>query len=864
MGGVKSQGRQLNRPEGGEWKKAMCRQCGNKVWCTLEVLVKDGIIVKVQGDPENPISQGRVCARGSAMIMNVYNPYRVKSPLKRTNPKKGFDEDPGWVEISWDEALSIVAERLREIRAKDPRRFAHIWGFPGYAWVVQDEAFLPAFGTPNQLRSHGCLCPVHFGAAMVQGSFLDKQDVEYCNYLLTIGGTLGPNIGSAHNTRALARARERGMRLVVVDPRCSPEASMADEWVPIRPGTDLAFSLAMLNVMINEIGVFDEVFLKRRTNAVYLIAEDGFYLKDTVSGKPLVWDPVDGRAKAFDDPMIKDFALTGTYYVDGRKGTTAFDLVRQAVRGYTPEWAEEITTVPASTIRRIAREFVDAAKIGATITLDDFEFPYRPVAIKSERGALAKKGGGYQHLAAKMIAELVGALDVPGSYLASEFGPTLSPGPDGVVEPKSEARIRPFEYLGSLDMREFYPHRHTSPYLAWRAILDPQKYGIDYEVDALMVYAANPIMSNVNPDEVIAALHKIPFVVTISLIFDEMTDFADIVLPESAMPERYAMLRFGHHIVQAADDPMLRVQGVLVQKPIIKPLYNTRQGDDIYLEIADRVGFVYGPGGLNDHLNRTLELTGRYQLELDRRYAVPEIIDKVLRCHFGDDHGLDYFDHHAVYAPMVSKKEAYKYYLNPPGTTRHPFYFERLLFSGQQLKKALAEHGLTIPGQDMEEVWKSYEPIPRWIERPDWHARETHDLIAIVWSTPQHRMDSADQYGNAWVNELCAYSDPYELFILMNPTTAERKGLRDGDEVVVEAWHGGKTRGRLKLTELMHPDAVGFPSKHGYYSSHRNPVMRQGPHFNCLLTGQESAIDPVSCGVDLSPRVRVYRVGEVS
>ncbi len=153
----------------GEWKKVMCRLCGIKVWCTAQMYVEDGVILTVEGDPENPMNEGRLCARGQSAIMNVYNPYRVTAPMKRTNPKKGLDEDPGWVEISWDEALDTVAAKMSEARTTDPRRFAHMFGFGGYGWIVTDGAFMPAFGSQNELRSHGHLCPVHFGAGMVQG-----------------------------------------------------------------------------------------------------------------------------------------------------------------------------------------------------------------------------------------------------------------------------------------------------------------------------------------------------------------------------------------------------------------------------------------------------------------------------------------------------------------------------------------------------------------------------------------------------------------------------------------------------------------------------------------------------------------------
>ncbi len=857
---------QTEAPRGG-WKKVMCRLCGIKVWCTAQMYVEDGVILKVEGDPENPMNEGRLCARGQSAIMNVYNPYRVKAPMKRTNPKKGLDEDPGWVEISWDEALDTVAAKILECREKDPRRFAHMFGFGGYGWIVTDGAFMPAVGSPNELRSHGHLCPVHFGAGMVQGTFLDKQDVEYCEYFLAVGGSLGPNIGSTHSMRATAKALERGMKLVVVDPRCSPEATLAHEWVPIRPGTDLAFTLAMLHVMLHEHRVWDVEFLKRRTNAVYLIAENGHYLTDPATGKPLVWDKAAGRATPFDDPAVREYALHGTYQVAGpsgggalAKGTTAFDLVGAHMLEYTPEWAEKVTAVPAATIRRLAREFADHARIGETITIDGFEFPFRPVVIKSERGALSNKAGAYQHLAAKMVAALVGALDVPGSYLASDAGPSLAPGPDGVVAPKAEAAGCDWSFPPSIDLKEFYPHRHTSPFLAWKAILHPEKYGIDYEIDALVTYAANPIMGSVNPDEAIEAFKRIPFIATIPLVYDEMSQFADILLPESVIVERHALLEFGHHVVQAADEAMLRVKGVLVQKPVIPPVYDTRQADDIYIELAERVGILHGPGGLNDRLNDQLDLTGEYALDLDATYTTPEIMDRILRCRYGHDHDLDWFDDHAVYPKMLSPKEAYNFYYHPWGATRYPIYFERLQASGERLKRHLQEVGLdTVPGQDPVDVWLHYQPLPRWCPRPDEGAAAEFDLLAINWSTPQWRMSAGDQVGNVWVQEFVEVNDPYEYRILINSATARAKGFSNEDEVIVEAWHGGRTRGRLKLTELIFPEALGFPSNHGFKSRGRNPITHRGPHYNELLTGDERAIDPVSAGIDRAPRVRIYR-----
>lgn len=845
-----------------ETRITACRMCGNKAWCTLIVEIKDGVVVGIEGDPSNPMSQGKLCSRGQAAIFNLYNPYRVKAPMKRTNPLKGLDQDPGWVEISWEEALTTVAERLRKIRAENPHKLAHMWGFGGDWWIVQHEAFLPAFGTPNLLRSHGVLCPVHYGCSLVQGTMLDKQDVEYCEYLITIGGSLGPNLGSSHTTRALSKAHERGMKLVVVDPRCSQEASMAEEWIPIRPGTDLAFALALLNTLLNEIGIYDERFLKRRTNAVYLIGDDGYYATDSVTGKPMIWDPVESKAKTFDDPSIIDFALEGRYQVSGRAFSTAFSLVKEAMRAYSPEWAETITTVPAGTIRRIAKEFVEAARIGETITLDGTEFPFRPAIVKGERGSLGKYGGAYQHLVHKMINMVVGSLDVPGGDQGSETGPVLSPGPDGVVTPKKEAIPVPFSYPPNIDLAQYYPNRHSLPHVAWRAVLDPEGYGIPYDLEALMIYGGNPVTNSANPKEAIAALSKIPFVVTIAYTYDEAAELSDILLPEPALLERYGIQEVGTgHFVQAQDANMLQITGVLARVPIMPIQFNTRQADDIYLELAERVGFLYGEGGLNDHLNRFWKLHSPYDLDLDKRYSTAEILDRVLKSKFEIENGIEYFKDNGLYFKMRSKAESYNYFYLPEGTTRYAFYFEHLLRTGDTLKRNLSERNLTIPGQDMAKVWQFYQPIPQWVGRPDEVADSRYDLIAMNWSTPQFRMHTSDQTSNPILNEVAAETDPYQFVILMNRETAATKGLQDGDEVIVEAYWGGVTQGKLKVSSLLHPDALGVPGSHGFKFLHHNPATKRGPHFNSILNSAEGSFDPLHGGIDRNPRVRVYRVG---
>ena len=195
-------------------------------------------------------------------------------------------------------------------------------------------------GTPNHIDSHGPLCAIHYASNLVHGAQPEQiADLQYCRYLIAIGRTVGPNSGSTHSTRRFLNAIERGLKLVVIDPRCSVEASKAYRWIPIRPGTELAFALAMVHVILYELKRFDEGFVKNRTNGPYLIGPDGLYYRDPETSKPMVWDLSDQRAKVFSDQTVRDPALEGKFRVHDQDVKPAFSFIREGMKSYTPEWA---------------------------------------------------------------------------------------------------------------------------------------------------------------------------------------------------------------------------------------------------------------------------------------------------------------------------------------------------------------------------------------------------------------------------------------------------------------------------------------------------------------------------------------------
>ena len=556
----------------------------------------DGVVVKVEGDPTSPVSQGMLCGRGNGAIMNLYNPYRVKTPLKRTNPEKGLEIDPKWMEISWDEALNTCADKLKACRAKDPRGLVVNESF-GSKETKLRTAFQKASGTPNMVGSHGPTCSVHYASNIVQGGGpVSTPDLTYTDYHITQGRTVGPNFAVPPASRRFTAALERGMKFIDIDPRNSEEGSKG-EWVPIRPGQDLAFNLSMANVMMNEIGIIDEWFLKNRTNAPYLIQADGDYVRDPETNKPMIYDQAAKVARTFDDPAMEDAALEGKFTVNGIVSNPAYQLIKEEFKQYTPEWQEPITTVPAAKVREIANDFVKASRIGSTIELEGTTLPYRPVSFNNERGTADHKGGTYADLTTKIINMLVGAIEVPGACLSNTSrGPiALAPMEDGTVNPRGEAAGVPWVFPPDhVDMSEFYPNKHTGPHLAVKAINDPEKYYLDYTIDVWFGCGGNSISSCGGSDQFIDAYKKIPFVFTMAYHFDAPAMLSDVLLPEHSFMERlYGGINMRPH--QNISDEFNGLNLLFIRNPV-PTLYNTMHCDDIYIELADRAGFCKRSG----------------------------------------------------------------------------------------------------------------------------------------------------------------------------------------------------------------------------------------------------------------------------
>ena len=239
---------------------------------------------------------------------------RSSAPIPRRDPASIPNGQP----ISWDEAFEITARELKKTRDEDPRKLLPSIGYFHKEYLA---AWPVVFGTHNIFSSLSNYCGggYHSMNGLIHSTFSVANDVKYCNYWLSNGSGDGfsSHMQVAAQARSVADARvDRGMKVVTVEPRLSVAGAKAEEWVPIRPATDRFFALGLCHVMVNE-KLFDVKFLKKDTNAPYLVGPDGYFMRNR-EGKVFVWDAADGKAKLWDDPTVKDYALEGTYECRGR------------------------------------------------------------------------------------------------------------------------------------------------------------------------------------------------------------------------------------------------------------------------------------------------------------------------------------------------------------------------------------------------------------------------------------------------------------------------------------------------------------------------------------------------------------------
>lgn len=843
------------------WIPTSCSFCYGS--CSVLAHRVDGVVVKVEGNPDSVVGKGRLCGKGVSGLMTHYDPNRLTQPLRRTNPRKGLNEDPGWVPIGWDEALNEIAAELRRVRQDDPRKLMIQRTTTVTAGRTPLGAFANAFGTPNLSVAGGglhCGNGAHFLSGLMHASWSVVPDFQYCNYAIYFGASKGHGAGhaSASNMGLAADARARGMKMVVVDPMCNFAAAKATEWVPLRVGTDGALALAMCNVLVNELGTIDTAYLQAKTNAPYLVRPDGLHARDPATNAPLVWDQASGQARPYTEATAADLALSGEFEVDGVSCAPAFEKLRRHLQKFTPEWGERISTVPAEEIRRLAREFGEEARIGSTIQVDGVVLPYRPVAAIAFRGSQGHKNSVYNFFAIDLLNQLVGAADVVGSCLG--FNPTChgypatgrlayvpKPGPDGLMvtgtwmgyhypyplhEPTMPTQV---------GLQELFPLSMNSPFQAstdqeamW------QKFDLPYRPEVLLNFGTNIVMSIGNRETVAASLERYRFIASIDIFLTETTQFADIVLPDCGYLQT---------LDSRSNWPFIfsHPAGMgewcwPIRQPVVPPDGEQRRFQDVLLELADRIGMR---ADLNAAFNALMNLEPPYRLVGGRPYTHEEICDAELKCNFGPEHGLDWFKQHGVLKWPKKPQEAY---WRPFVDVRVPIYWEFMIPIYRKAQALAAPRGLHLPRE-------YYEPLPDFLPcRSHQCDRPGFDFYAFYYRDIIHTNSFTME--NPWLDE-AARLDPFTYAIAINVRSGKARGLRDGQRVWVENEHGRRVKGRVKLTEAVHPEGLGIAACAGHWGDGMPVAKGKGVFFNELLEVDWEHASPANLNLDLCARVKV-------
>jgi anaerobic selenocysteine-containing dehydrogenase len=832
-----------NSMKAGKWIKSTCKMCLHS--CSVQVHVTDeGIVNKVEGDPTNPSNESGLCPKGNSALLRLYDPQRVKTPLKRTNPRKGPNDDPGWRPISWEEAMDTVCAELKKTYEDDPRKLLpafndfhklNLWAWPA------------AFGgNANYFSVVGTLCGggYHPMNGYIHSSFAAANDTNYCNYWINNGGCDGfsSHLHVAGAARAMADARtDRGMHLVTVEPRLSSSAAKSDEWIPIRPATDRQFALSLCKTMVDE-ELCDWKFLKNDTNAPYLVGPDEYFVRKD-GEKPYIWDPVDNCAKTYDDPTIKDFALEGEYEVEGVKVKPSFQLFRDILADCTPEKMEKITTVDSETVKRIAREFAKAASIGSTITIDGRELPYRPAAYNYYRGAQGHKTGSMSNHAYKLVNFLVGGIDAPGGHV----GCTLDDGKidnghiwDGgggmiLPTPHQLGMAPPFAYPpNTCHLMDYFPVGVNPGHLIAETYFNPEKWGYDFKPDTMFIAHSNPLWNMNGPqDKFFQIMRDMRFIVAIDILLNESTVWADIVLPAHDNLERWNMTMI---------EPPL-TEGQCMTQPAIEPLYDTRSQEHIFNEIAERLGFL---DVWNEIQNNVFQFIGDPELELksDVKYGEKDMADRKGRMWDGKD--INWYMEHGH---TSTKRRPDKWYRTWEGKRLH-FYIEMIVEERDKLRKNMEE--AKVPFID-EWEWEDYQPLPIPVLDPVHEEPAEFDLLAISFKDVQ--LNFGENLSIPWIADI-VYNDPVHMGILINSKTAAARNINDGDIIKMTSNYGS-IMGLAKVTEGVHPECIAVSNALTRWTGYHSIVKPGGGNFNRLLPANLKNTCATSGQMECTAKVKI-------
>ncbi|HEY4371709.1 MAG TPA: molybdopterin oxidoreductase family protein [Burkholderiales bacterium] len=806
-----------------EVKKTTCYMCACR--CGIRVHLRDGEVRYIDGNPDHPLNKGVICAKGSSGIMKQQSPARLTVPLKRKPGSARGDGD--FVECSWDEVFDTLAERLGKIRATDPKKFALFTGRDQMQALT--GLWARNYGTPNY-AAHGGFCSVNMAAGMIYtigGSFWEfgGPDLDHAKLFVMIG------TAEDHHSNplkiALSKFKRAGGRFISINPVRTGYSAIADEWIPIKPGTDGALFMALIHELIRT-GEYDQEFVAEYTNAQDLVDLDSGLI------------------------VGKGDALEGAQTIDGKATKPAFELLKERVADCTPEWAGKITGIPAARIVKLARE------MGETAMRQSFELPIawtdtygrehksvigRPVAFHAMRGLAAHSNGFHTIRALSILMTMLGVIDRPGGFRHKPPFPKAIP--PGVRPPKSWDDIQPNKPLGAaplgfptspddlsvgpdnepirIDKGFSWDHPLSAHGLMQNVITNAWR-GDPYRIDTLMIFMANMAWnSTMNTSQVREMLndrdeggeYKIPFIVVCDAFASEMTAYADLILPDTTYLER-------HDAMSLLDRPISEFDGPVdsVRIPVVPPKGQCKPFQEVLIELGSRlklpvftnadgtrkykgyedfiINYETAPGSGIGFLSgwRGPEgdkaLVGEPNPKQWEMYAENDCV-----FHYELPIGQQYMRNWNRDYLEFAKDVGFNGSLEP---IRIHIYSQvlqtfRLAAQGKRPGKQPPEHL-------RERIETHFDPLPFWSPPLEYAATdlEKYPLNAVT-QRPMAMYHSWDSQ-NAWLRQIHSHN-----YLMVNPVTAQAAGIADGGWIWVESqW--GKLRCMCRYSEAVEPGTV--------------------------------------------------------
>jgi anaerobic selenocysteine-containing dehydrogenase len=773
--------------------RTVCNIC--HVRCPVVAHVEDDHVARLEADTAHPYG-GLMCVKGQAAGELVDHPDRLRYPLKRISPKTAPAE---WVRVSWDEALDAIADHLREIGAEHgAEAIVFAKGTPSGTGMADSERWVKrlanALGTPNNVgTTHLCQWPRDEGTKYTFGVALPWPDLERVGCLLLWGhNPAATNIRFAHE---IQRARARGMKLVVVDPRRVGLATSADVHLAVQPGTDGALALALAHVLVAA-DAFDREFVREWTNAPLLVRRDtGRLLRwgdlaaddaaaaDYVAwaGRPVRYTP---RTVAYEVPSA-DLDLEAAPTVRLADGTpvetaTGFRLLRELLQEFPPERAAEITTVPADQIRAAAECLAH----------------HRPAAHYFWNGLTQHTNAAQSGRAISLLYALLGDFDAPGGNVLGRPAPLNHVELNGALSPEQEQRR-----LGWAERPLGAPRTTggSAAYDLYESVLEEQPY----RVRALLTFGSNVVMSNGGSLQGRAALEQLDFMVCVDYFLTPTAQLADYVLPVASFLECPTLIS-GWKLPFPA-------QSHLHYRPaVLPPRGEVRSDTQIVFDLAVRLGLdeQFWQGDVEAAYRHELEPSG---VTLEALKANPEGIAT-----------------RPVQPPLGERAHA------QPGPDGAPKGFNTPTRKVELYASRFAEHGQSgLP---------RYEP-PAWSAERNPEAAREYPLVLTNAKTTQ--------FCHSQLRALPSLrrARPHPR-VELHPDTAAQAGVANGAWTLVETPEG-QIRVQVRFNRAVKPGVV--VAEHGWWQNCEAldlpgyaPFSPDGANANLLVSNRHR--DPISGG----------------